>query len=155
MKPRLVLLGGSGFIGQSLLRFQTLARGGRRLEMVIFDPRPPQFFQPGLFVQGEIEETEKIRETGERVRTEMAEREKNVTRRENELSNVIRQKEGNCAALKTEILVLQEKIKNYEDQGPALRTERARVVAADVEIVKLRGQACALKGTKCNFTEKK
>jgi UDP-glucose 4-epimerase len=61
MKQRLVLLGGSGFIGQSLLRFQAKSRAGKKLETVIFDPRPPQFFQPDHFVQGKIEESEKIK----------------------------------------------------------------------------------------------
>jgi len=60
MSQRLVLLGGSGFIGQSLLRFQAQGRSGKIFKTVIFDPQPPEYFQPDLFVQGKIDDTEKI-----------------------------------------------------------------------------------------------
>ena len=59
---RLVLLGGSGFLGQSLLRYleETGERG--RHKIVIYDPKPPEFFPPDLFVRGSLEETDRVRD---------------------------------------------------------------------------------------------
>ncbi len=60
MKERLVLLGGSGFLGQSLLRW--LEQRGRRktYQVVVLDPNPPKFFSPDKYISGRLEETEKI-----------------------------------------------------------------------------------------------
>jgi len=61
LSQRLILLGGSGFIGQSLLRYLKKNRVRKKFEVIIYDPNQPKFFQPHKYIQGKIEETEKIR----------------------------------------------------------------------------------------------
>lgn len=62
MKQRLVLLGGAGFIGQSLVRW--LGREARRVqfEIAILDPRNPQFCEPDHYLRIKIEDTEEIKD---------------------------------------------------------------------------------------------
>jgi len=61
MRKRLFLLGGSGFIGQSLVRGLKETGARHKYQVVIYDPKPPRFFQPDLYLRGRIEAAEKLR----------------------------------------------------------------------------------------------
>ncbi len=60
MSQRLVLIGGSGFIGQNLIRYLEENNLREKYLTVIYDPSLPQFYQPDLYIPGKVEEREKI-----------------------------------------------------------------------------------------------
>jgi UDP-glucose 4-epimerase len=55
---RLVILGGSGFMGQNLLRL--LPPG--RWQTLVYDQKPPRFHQPDRYVQGDLAEVDQASE---------------------------------------------------------------------------------------------
>ena len=85
----------------------------------------------------------------------LSEREANVTRREAHLKEALAQKDVQHAERLAEIRVLKDQVKNLEDQSPRINGLKKELEDATAKIAKLQTQACALKGTKCNFTEKK
>jgi len=60
MKQRLVLLGGSGWMGQSLLRYLSVRNARSQFETVILDPKKPEFYAPDHYLPAGIEDLEKI-----------------------------------------------------------------------------------------------
>jgi UDP-glucose 4-epimerase len=61
MKQRLVLLGGSGFIGQSFIRWLGPQGLRARFEIAVLDPKEPQFSEPDHYLNLRIEDTDEIR----------------------------------------------------------------------------------------------
>jgi UDP-glucose 4-epimerase len=60
MSRRLILLGGSGWLGQSLLRYLSEKKLRDQFEIVILDPKKPEFQAPDEYLQAGIEEVDKI-----------------------------------------------------------------------------------------------
>jgi len=56
----LVLLGGSGFIGQSLIRYLEERNKRREYYVIIYDPIAPNFFSADDYCKGRIEERDKL-----------------------------------------------------------------------------------------------
>ncbi len=62
MQKRIILLGGSGFIGQSFLRY--LEEQGKREKYLIAvcDPRRAEFFEPDIYLPAPIQDTDQLKD---------------------------------------------------------------------------------------------